>query len=142
MKNSMDIDIAWGGYYASRAEDSGEISIFRLLDFDTYAYQAALFEETFTNVPQLETLAKLSPFVAHAPIDSRRLLSRGEVTLIGSEPLNREDLEGYISYLEVHEVSKKDIDKLITEVIAFSREPMVSFRLEIINNELVVSEKK
>ena len=34
MSNPLDIDIAWVGYYATIPQDGGEISVFRLLDFN------------------------------------------------------------------------------------------------------------
>ena len=74
MSEPTDIDIQWGGYYASREQPNGPVGIFRLLDFNRDAYHAALYKEEFSDVPSLVKIVSLSPFVGHAPIDARGLL--------------------------------------------------------------------
>lgn len=83
MSNFTDIDIAFGGYYASIPEDGSAVSVFRLLDIDRFAYHAALYQERFANLPTVEQLAAIRPFIGHAPIDTRLLVGEAEVRLIG-----------------------------------------------------------
>ena len=47
----MDFDVVWGGYYARRSVESGQFSVFRLLDFNRDAYHAAMFTEKFASLP-------------------------------------------------------------------------------------------
>jgi hypothetical protein len=90
MSKSLDIDIVWGGYYASIPADNNEISVFRLLDFNRDVYHAVLFSNKFTTVPTLEELTMLSPLICHAPIDARALVREDELRLIGGKPIARE----------------------------------------------------
>ena len=41
MNELLDIDLAWGGFYAGISKDSGEVSVFRMLDFNQNAYHIA-----------------------------------------------------------------------------------------------------
>ena len=143
MSIPLDIDIAWGGYYASIPLDGGEIRIFRLLDFNQYAYHAALFTEKFATVPTVEELLSLSPFIGHAPIDARALvLQDDELRLIGDRALSGDDLEGYMTYLEAHEVAEDKQNELAERLIAYSTEPPLSLRLEIVDDELVILDRE
>lgn len=138
MRKSLDIDIAWGGYYGS-ITDSGEISVFRLLDFNRVAYHTALFTEEFTSFPTVEELVMLSPFIGHAPIDARALLNEAEIRLIGSKPLTLDDLEGYMYYLNDHGDPQEEIDEFAGKIIGLSHEQPLRIHLEIVNDELVIS---
>lgn len=138
----LDIDIAWGGYYASIPEDSGETSVFRLLDFNRDAYHAALFTDKFTTIPTLSELVELSPFIGHAPVDARAFVSNDDLRLIGGKPLTHDDLEGYMYYLNEYGLSKEETDGLVEQIISFSHEPPLSIRLEIVGEELIISERE
>ena len=140
MGGSRIVEIAWGGYYATIPADGGEISVFRILDFNRDAYHAALFSEKFREVPDLEEIAARQPFIGHAPIDAKGLLHRDELRLIGGKPLSRDDLAGYMYYLEAHEVPEAEIDELIERLIEFSQQPPLRLRLEIVEEELVITE--
>ena len=140
MRKSLDIDIVWGGYYATIPAEGGEISVFRLLDFNRDAYHAVLFTDKFSTVPELEEIAAIEPFIGHAPIDTRALLNKDELRLIGGKPLTRDDLYGYMCYLEGHEVPQKEMHELAEQLIDFSRQPPLSLHLEIVDEELVITE--
>ncbi len=142
MKDSLDIDLAWGGYYASTNRDEGNVSVFRLLDFNSTAYHAAIFKEKFASTPTLGALANLSPFIGHAPIDAKALLRNDDLRLLGATPLSRNDLEGYVYYLEAHEVPAEEIEELIERILEFTNEPPLRLHLEIVDDELVVSERE
>lgn len=137
---SIDIDIQWGGYYVSQREETGQFGVFRLLDFNQYAYQAALFREEFASVPSLEEILSLSPFIGHVPMAARGLV-RPSIQLVGSVPLTPADLEGYRIYLEHHGVSLQEQDELETRIIGFSHEAPLPLRLEIVGDELRISER-
>ncbi len=141
MQTSLDINLAWGGYYASTDLENGHISVFRLLDFNRDAYHAALFREKFDATPTLEKMTALSPFIGHAPIDARGLLRNKDLKLLGCKPLSREDLEGYAYYLEAHEVTADEIEKLFERILGFTTELPLQLHLEIIDDELVISER-
>ena len=141
MSISLDLDIVWGGYYASIPADGGEISAFRLLDFNRDAYHAALFAEKFTAIPTLDELVTLSPFIGHAPIDARALVRDDKLRLIGGKPLNYDDIEGYMYYLDNCGVPQEEMDELAKKIIAFSHEPPLSIRLKIVGEKLVISER-
>ena len=140
MKASLDIELAWGGYYGSTDPESGKISVFRLLDFNRDAYHAALFKEKFDRMPTLEEVTELSPFIGHAPIDARGMVRHNDLQYLGCKPLSREELEGYAYYLEAHEVTSNDIEELFARILGFNAEPPLQLRLEIIDDELVISE--
>ena len=72
----MEIDMQWGGYYASKKSSEHVYSIFRILDFGNYSYQAALFREKFPSLPTIEEVLKLNPFAGHVPIRSISLLEQ------------------------------------------------------------------
>ena len=143
MKTQLNLDLVWGGYYASISSDDKQVSVFRMLDFSRDAYHAALFAKKFTHAPNLEQLKDLSPFISHTPIDARSLLLNDDLQMIGRQELSRSDLEGYIYYLEAHEVSQEEIDDLIAKILGFSRdEPPLRLRLQIIEDQLVISERE
>ena len=83
MKSALNMEVLFGGYYASKEENSEQYSIFRLLDFGPDAYHAALFSRKFDRVPTIDALVGLSPFIGHAPIDSHALLRERDLQLIG-----------------------------------------------------------
>lgn len=139
MNNSLDIDIAWGGYYASTSPEEGTVSIFRLLDFNRDAYHAAFFREKFTVAPTMEEAAALSPFIGHAPIDARALLQSKDLQLVGSKPLTQDDLDGYAYYLEAHGMTPEETQSLLNNILQFAQQPPLKIRMEIVNDELAVS---
>ena len=142
MKSVLNMDVLFGGYYASKEQDSDRYGLFRLLDFGPDAYQAALFSQKFDQVPALGELVGLSPFVGHAPIDSRSLLRKNHLQLIGGAPLTRADLEGYGLYLEHCGMTKEEIDGLTGNLMTWSAEPPIKLRLEIMDDELSISERQ
>lgn len=137
----MNIDLQWGGYYAVRGEGEEQFRVFRLLDFNRYSYHIAIYEETFARVPSLEEVVQLSPYVGHAPFDSRVLLREGEIHLLGGPPLAEADLQGYRLYLEHSEVEEKDIEELFGNIIGFGNEAPVAVTLTLKDGELEVTER-
>ncbi len=135
----MDIDMQWGGYYASREEGEDQYGVFRLLDFNRYAYQVAIFREVFPEVPPLEDVLRLSPFIGHAPIDSQALLCDREIHLLGGPPLTADDLAGYRLYLEHCEMAEAEIDELFQTVIEFGNQPPMKLTLTLVDGELDVT---
>jgi hypothetical protein len=142
MRKSLEIDLAWGGFYASIPAEGGDMTVFRLLDFNRDAYHAAMFAEKFSVLPTLEQLTSLTPFIGHAPIDARGLIRDDDLRLIGSKPLTRADLEGYMYYLEAHEVPQAEMDELAERLISFSSEHPLRLQLEIVDDELLISERE
>jgi hypothetical protein len=138
MKVHLDIDILWGGFYASQCVDSREISVFRLLDFNQHAYHAALYKKRFSTLPAEEEIVALSPFIGHVPVDTRALLGKDRPILIGRKPLSPEDLNGYMYYLEDHEVDEDERMSLTQRLIEFSNEPPLKLRLQIVDEELEI----
>ena len=53
MKSVLNMDVLFGGYYASKEQNSDRYGLFRLLDFGPDAYQAALFLQKFDQVPTI-----------------------------------------------------------------------------------------
>lgn len=137
----MDIDIQWGGYYASRESGELEFRVFRILDFNRQAYHVALFREKFASMPTLEQVMRLSPYIGHAPIDSRGLLRREEINLLGGAPLTEQDLEGYRLYLEHYEVGEKEISELFRNLVKFCGEPPMKLTLSLRGGELAIEER-
>ena len=142
MSKVLDIDISWGGFYASESEDSGKISIFCLLGFNKDAYHAALYSEEFEVIPTVDVIAGLAPFIGHAPIDSQELLNQKELVLIGSKPLARDDLDGYVYYLKVHGVEQEDIDEIVNSILNYSNEAPLKLSLEVVDDKLAILERK
>ena len=138
MKVHLDIDILWGGFYASQCMESGEFSVFRLLDFNQHAYHAALYKKRFSTIPAEAAIIALSPFIGHVPFDTRELLGKDRPILIGSKPLSLEDLDGYMYYLEDHEVDKDERRSLTQRLIESSNEPPLKLRLQIADEELEI----
>jgi hypothetical protein len=138
MKVALDIDIAWGGYYSNLNED-GKISIFRLLDFNSDAYHATLFQETFDTMPDLNTVKELKPFVGHVPLDTRGLLHRTDVKLLGHEILSMDDLIGYKIYRESNGWSTEEIEELANKVLSYSKGAPLPIHLEMKDGSLEVT---
>ena len=141
MNQTADIDLCWGGYYLTRPDEHGRARLFRLLDFDSTAYHAALYSETFADAPALDEVKALTPLIGHAPIDVRGLLDRAPLRLLGEAPLTRDDLTGYEAYLEHHGLPPEDQEALLNRVIQFSHQPPLRLRLELVGDELRVTER-
>lgn len=137
----LDIDVAWGGYYASVSIETNEISVFRLLDFNRDAYHIAIYRETFESIPEKSAVDSLSPFIGHAPLDTRSLLLNKKVVLLGSDPLKREDLEGYMYYLQEFDVSESEREKLIKSLIEFGLEKPILLRLFKVDEKLQIQKR-
>lgn len=141
MSEYLDIDLAWGGFYACTSTDESEISIIRILDFNRDAYHAALFAETFETIPRGDAVEALSPFIGHVPIDAKGLLNNETMVLIGRKPLTRDCLEGYMYYLEEFEVPEDEREELINSLIALSKDDPLKLRLYLSNDELQIEER-
>ncbi|MCB1052286.1 MAG: hypothetical protein KDC71_16920 [Acidobacteria bacterium] len=139
----MDIDLQWGGFYACRESDAkpGEYGLIRILDFNRDAYHAALYQERFDQIPSIESVQDLHPFIGHVPIDARGLLNYEELILIGGPVLTEDDLVGYRIYLENHEVPNSEIDKLVIKLADFGKDKPLKLRLSLVNNELMIQER-
>ena len=62
--------------------------------------------------------------------------------MISRQELSRSEREGYI-YFEAHEVPQAEIDDLMEKVLGFSRDELpLHLRLEIIEHQLVISERE
>lgn len=138
---TIELDVAWGGYYCSREKDSDRYSVFRLLDLNRDAYHIAIFRERFAVPPPLAELLQLSPYIGHAPIDTRALLRERELTLLGARPLVADDLTGYAYYLEEFEATDEEVADLFERIIGFSNEDAVRYRLSLdAEGELLIDE--
>lgn len=135
---AMDIDIQWGAYYLTKEDN--QYRVFRLLDFNRYAYHAAIFKETFATRPTKDEVLLLTPFIGHAPIDAKALLQDKSIQLLASAPLKREDLEGYRYYLEEQGITTNEMEELIQRIMELSTQPPLQLRLEIVGNELEISQ--
>ena len=141
MSDVLDIDVVWGGFYACASQDSDEISVIRLVDFNRDAYHATLFNERFDDIPGPEAIEELSPFVGHVPIDARGLLNYETIALIGRKPLTQSDLSGYMYYLAEFEVSEDEREELADSLIAFSNDAPLALRLYLSEGELQIEER-
>ncbi len=135
----MDIDIQWGAYYLTKEDN--QYRVFRLLDFNRYAYHAAIFKETFTTRPTKEEILQLTPFIGHAPIDAKALLQEESIQLLAAAPLKKEDLEGYRYYLEEQGMTNTELDESIQRIMEFSTQPPLPLRLEKVDDELEISQR-
>lgn len=136
---AMDIDIQWGAYYLTKEDN--QYRVFRLLDFNRYAYHAAIFKETFTTRPTKDEILQLTPFIGHAPIDAKNLLQEDSIWLLASAPLKKEDLAGYRYYLEEQGMTTSELDELIQRIMEFSTQPPLQLQLEIVDDELEISQR-
>ena len=141
MNELLDIDLAWGGYYACVSRDRSEVSIIRLLDFNRDAYHASLFSERFDDIPEPDVVESLEPFIGHVPVDARGLLNLETMVLISRKPLTQSDLYGYMFYLEEFGMPEAEIDELAKSLMAFSNEAPMALRLSISNDELQIEER-
>ena len=141
MSKFLNIDLAWGGFYACTSAESSEISIIRLLDFNRDSYHAALFDKTFDEIPDAAAVEALSPFVGHVPVDAKGLLNNESMILICGKELTPECLEGYMYYLEEFEVSEEERDELVQSLIAFSKNDPLKLKLYLSNDELQIEER-
>ena len=142
MVKSLDIDIVWGGFYATTTPDDDEFSVFRLLDFNRDSYHIALYDEQFDSVPKFDDISATGPYIAHTPIDVKALLNKKEILLIHAKPLVSEDLEGYMSYLEAHGVPQEKLDEIVQRLIGFSNGPPLRLHLEMVDEELVITQRE
>ena len=141
MSEYLDIDLAWGGFYARTFADQSEVSIIRLLDFNRDAYHVALFDESFAEIPRAAAVETLSPFIRHAPLDAKGLLNIEAMVLICRKPLTRSCLEGYMYYLEEFEVPEDEREELMNSLIAFSKDDPLKLRLYLSDGELQIEER-
>lgn len=88
----------------------------------------------------LGEIRALAPFVGQVPVDARGLFD-APIQLLGGAPLTGEDLEGYMVYLEHHDVSAEERSELMERLIGFSNDPSLRLRLEIDDGELLISER-
>jgi hypothetical protein len=142
VNQTAEVDLLWGGYYLSRKEGADHFSLFRILDFNRNAYHAALFREKLADVPSLDDVLSLTPFIGHAPIDARGLVRRAPLQLIGGAPLTDEDLAGYMVYLERHGVAAEERDELLKRAIEFSHDSPLGLRLTIVGDKLMIEEQE
>jgi hypothetical protein len=140
MSESKIVEIQWGGYYLSHEKDeNGQYGLYRLLDFNRYAYHAALFTEKFDAKPSASEVSDLRPFIGHAPMDAKGLLIR-DSELICSKPLTLADFEGYRMYLEHHEMPEQEIDGLLKSLIEFSQKPPLKLKIWAVDEGLEIEE--
>jgi len=130
--------VQWGGYYATQGEN-GDYRVFRLLDFNLDAYHSSLFSETFAQLPTLDEVLALSASIMHVPIDARGFVTRDHI-LLGSAPLDRDALAGYIVYLEAHGGAGDELNELLDRLIDFSQSEPMRAILEIVDGELTARE--
>jgi hypothetical protein len=141
MSELLDIDLAWGGFYACISAEYPDISIIRLLDFNRDSYHATLFNKTFEEIPGAEVVEALSPFIHHAPIDAKGLLKNERMVLLCRKVLTRDCLEGYMYYLEEFGVPEDEREELTRSLIAFSKDEPLKLRLHVSNDELQIEER-
>ena len=139
MSKAIDIDVVWGGYYASQSVDDDSFTVFRLLDLDQYGYQAALYREKFDRCPTMADVAHLVPFVGHVPMAIGSLLHERNLKLIGRRPLTHQDLEGYMLFLEQHDVPAEERQALAAKLIGFGDQDPVPLTVEEVAGEMIVS---
>ena len=139
MNKALDIDVVWGGYYASQSEDDHAFAIFRLLDLDRNGYHATLYGERFDRYPTVADVAHLVPLVGHVPMAIGSLLHNRSLKLIGRRPLTREDLEGYMLFLEHHDVPAEERQALSEKLIGFGDQDPVPLTVEGVDGEVTLS---
>ncbi len=120
------LDIQWGGYYASKEESM--FRVFCLLDFNKDAYHAQLFQEKFDHLPSFDEVKDLRPSIWHAPVAVGSLLGRG-VALIGHHDLDEQSLMGYAEYMRQMGAEEDAIKAMTHQLIAYSHEAPMKFRL-------------
>ncbi len=129
-RTTADLDLAWGGFYASRESETAEFRVFRLLDFVNDAYHATLYKEKFSALPNAAEIATLTPLILHVPMSASDLISQ-PVHLCGSEPLTPAALAGYLIYLEQHDVSEADRASLQAKLISLSHDAPLRLTLTV-----------
>jgi hypothetical protein len=139
MNNALDIDVVWGGYYASQSGDDDAFTVFRLLDLDQDGYQAALYREKFDKCPTMADVAHHVPFVGHVPMAIGSLLHERNLKLIGRRPLTDEDLEGYMLFLEHQDVPSEERQALTQKLIGFGDQDPVPLTVEEVDGEVMLS---
>ena len=132
------MDLAFGGWYASAAPDTGDVSVFRLLDFNVQAVHVTLYGQKFRSVPSATEVRVLSPFILHAPIDARTLLRDDELHFIAADPLSEGNLAGYMTYLEHMGMAEADRRALLQQLIGFSHAKPMRLRLRVVDDKLDV----
>jgi len=140
MRTSRVIDIAFGGVYASTNVDAGQVSLFRLLDFNLDAVHVSLYTQKFDAVPSAADVRALSPMILHAPIDARTLLRDDDLQLIAHDPLSNDDVDGYAVYLEDMGVPEEERRELVQRVIALSHKAPLRVGLRVVDDRLDVEE--
>lgn len=142
MVDFLDLDIAWGGYYAGVSNGSDEVSVFRLLDFNRDACHISIYSEKYESVPSADEVRSLSSFIGHAPMHSQALFNYEFIELIATEPLSPDDLFGYRHYLDNFGASDEEIDEFMQSLISYSQEPPMKLRLSVVEDELQLFERQ
>ena len=136
-ENQKNFPIQWGGYYAIPTQED-RFKVFRLLDFTVHAQHNALYRELFEAIPTLEEIKALKPFIGHAPLSAKDLY-HNNATLIGADPLQKEDLQGYGIYLDSCGCTQEYIDKLFTDLLHNSRLGPLMVQLHIADDQLQIT---
>jgi len=124
----IDLPVNFGGYYTYK-EDDGKYAAYRLLDFNKDVLHRRLLEGHFDHKPSLEEVKAMKPLM-HVPQAATTLLRQTDLTLLGSEPLTKEDVSGYEQYLEsALEIPHDEAEAFMEKIIGFSHEGTGKLRL-------------
>jgi hypothetical protein len=137
----MDMDVAWGGYYAASEGQNRPIRYFRLLDFSREMIHLAWYELDQEASSDSQWFLAASPSVGHAAIATLTLVEFASVTLLASQPLTETHLGAFREFLVANQIPPELIEEHFAKLQFFSEEPPLLARLELENGELVIRER-
>ena len=94
----LTLKVHWGGFYATKGVGEKDFSVFRLIDINPGFYHAAIYEETFPELPTFEEVRFLQPEKHHESRPAIELLKIAPV-YIGHKALYETDVIEYGGFL-------------------------------------------
>jgi hypothetical protein len=122
---------AWGGFYVHKDPDLQEFRAFRLLLLTPFDCHMTLYLDTWFTPPTVTEVKLATVLAQHVPIVAGSLANMVDLKLVGHEALTKQDLEGYATYLEFHDVQAEVIDSRLVSIMAISKEPPLLNRFSV-----------
>jgi len=116
-KESIQISLQWGGYYATKHKSG--YRVFRLIDLTPDTLHTISYSETFREIPHLSQVIYLVPTHEHLAEPAVDILGKKPI-LIGNKPLSLEDLIPYSQHLNSKGIHGGKLMRFTNRVVRLS----------------------
>jgi len=129
----LTLKIQWGGFYATRIDQS--YRIFRLLDLTPDSCNIVTYSEVFSEVPNINEVSFLVPENEHVQLRGTAFLSMKPI-LFGAKRLKPIDLIKFNVDLQSSPRTGQDVAARTARVINLSNDPPLESRLSSVQGHL------